>query len=112
MSSLYLSFVSITTLRILTWSWGLTVCPLIVNGLCVASEVDYCRLMYIKCRTAACLPIEGIPDDGFDPFPITPRRRSCDSRCEVVDKGYRTAMTVDSSLRYQVCVEEEEQNRG
>ena len=100
----------------LAWSWGLTVCPLIVNGLCVglvcfASEVDDCRLLYIECRTAPCLPIEGVPDDGLDAFPVALCRRSRDPRREVVHKGYRTAMAVDSSL-YQVCVEEEEQDRG
>jgi hypothetical protein len=32
MYTLYLSLVSITTPRILTWSLGLTACPLIVKG--------------------------------------------------------------------------------
>jgi hypothetical protein len=34
MCSLYLSLVSITTPRILTWSLGSTACPLIVKGSC------------------------------------------------------------------------------
>ena len=70
-----------------------------------------CRFLYIKRRAAPCLPIEGVPNNGFDTFSIALRYRSCNLRCEVVDKGYRTAIAVDSSL-YQIYVEEEEQDRG
>jgi len=70
-----------------------------------------CRLLYVDCRAAPCLPIRGVPDDGFESFPVAPRSTSCDPRCEVVYDGYRTAMAVDASL-YQVRVEEEEQDWG
>ena len=45
--SLYLSFVSINKPRILTWSWGTTVCPLMVNG----SWSDL-RVLGAKCTMA------------------------------------------------------------
>src|SRR5947207_2437423 len=47
MCSLYFSLASITTPRILTWSLGWTVCPLIVNG----SDLVLCGL-WVKCMIA------------------------------------------------------------
>ena len=76
-----------------------------------ACEVYNSRFLYVERRTAPCLPIQGVLDNGFDALSVALRCRSCDPRREVIHEGYRTTVAVDSSL-YQVCVEEEEQDRG
>lgn len=85
--------------------------PLDREWLCVglidfASEVYDCCLLDVECRTTPCLSVQGVPNDGFDAFPVALRRRSRDPRRKVIHKGYRTTTAVGSSL-YEVCVEEE-----
>jgi hypothetical protein len=71
---------------------------------------DGCFICH-KGRSAPFLLVECVIDTCFDTFPITLRSWSGYLRGKIAHERDYSSLAVDLSL-YEVCVEEEEQDRG
>jgi hypothetical protein len=65
----------------------------------------------LKGRSAPFLLVESFSDNYFDTFPITLRCRSGHLYSKIVHERDCSSLAIDLSLN-EVCVKEEEQNRG
>ncbi|KAI3129612.1 hypothetical protein CBS147330_5242 [Penicillium roqueforti] len=77
----------------------------------IGGEVYDGSFLRFKRRSTSSFPVESFFDDGFDTLPVALRSRSGHPRGEVIHKRDRSPLAVDLSL-YEICVEEEEEDRG
>lgn len=74
-------------------------------------EVYNGGFLCFKSRSTSSFPVECFIDDCFNTLPVALRSRSGHPRGEVIHKRDRSPLAVDLSL-YEICVEEEEEDRG